>query len=60
MIVSQHLSSTGIKKFSMEAGKLLPLGDLTGMMMQQVACEATIALEVPVKHTSFVHESEDG
>ena len=26
--------------------------------MQQVACETTTALEVPVKHTSFVHELE--
>ena len=41
----------------MQASKLLPLGDLIGMTMQRVTYEATIALEVLVKHTSFVHDS---
>ena len=57
MTISQHLSSTGIEKFSMQVDKFLPLGYLTGMTMQRVAYEATIALEVPVKHTSFGQDS---
>ncbi|CBI20683.3 unnamed protein product, partial [Vitis vinifera] len=60
MEILQHLASIGIEKFSMQASKLMPLEDITGKTMHQIACEAAFALEVPERHTSFVHESEVG
>jgi hypothetical protein len=47
MDILQHLASVGIEKLSMQANKLMPLEDITGKTMQQVAWEAVPALEGP-------------
>jgi hypothetical protein len=41
------LASIGIEKLSMQANKLMPLEDITGKTMQQVAWEAGATLEGP-------------
>jgi hypothetical protein len=41
----QCLASVGIEKLSMQANKLMPLEDITGKTMQQVAWEAALTLE---------------
>lgn len=45
MEILQRLASVGIEKLSMQANKLMPLEDLTGKTMQQVAWEAITTLE---------------
>ncbi|XP_058723233.1 protein PLASTID MOVEMENT IMPAIRED 1-RELATED 1-like [Vicia villosa] len=45
MEVLQCLASVGIEKLSMQAKELMPLEDVTGKTMQQVAWEAMPALE---------------
>ncbi|CAL5184734.1 unnamed protein product [Lathyrus oleraceus] len=45
MEVLQCLASVGIEKLSMQAKELMPLEDITGKTMQQVAWEAMPALE---------------
>ncbi|XP_030551920.1 protein PLASTID MOVEMENT IMPAIRED 1-RELATED 1 [Rhodamnia argentea] len=45
MEILQGLASVGIEKLSMQANKLMPLEDITGKTMQQVAWEASPALE---------------
>ena len=45
MEILQRLASVGIEKLSMQANKLMPLEDITGKTMQQVAWEAVPALE---------------
>ncbi|CAI8601344.1 unnamed protein product [Vicia faba] len=45
MEVLQCLASVGIEKLSMQANELMPLEDITGKTMQQVAWEAMPALE---------------
>ncbi|XP_068657756.1 protein PLASTID MOVEMENT IMPAIRED 1-RELATED 1-like [Aristolochia californica] len=45
MEILQHLASVGIEKLSMQASKLMPLEDITGKTMQQVAWEAAPSLE---------------
>uniref|UniRef100_A0A6V7QTU3 PMI1/PMIR1-2 C-terminal domain-containing protein n=1 Tax=Ananas comosus var. bracteatus TaxID=296719 RepID=A0A6V7QTU3_ANACO len=45
MEILQHLASVGIEKLSMQASKLMPLEDITGKTMQQIAWEAAPALE---------------
>ncbi|EOY30338.1 Uncharacterized protein TCM_037584 isoform 1 [Theobroma cacao] len=40
MDILQRLASVGIEKLSMQANKLMPLEDITGKTMQQVAWEA--------------------
>lgn len=45
MDILQRLASVGIEKLSMQANKLMPLEDITGKTMQQVAWEASPALE---------------
>ncbi|RWR80309.1 protein PLASTID MOVEMENT IMPAIRED 1-RELATED 1-like protein isoform X1 [Cinnamomum micranthum f. kanehirae] len=45
MEILQGLASVGIEKLSMQANKLMPLEDITGKTMQQVAWEAVPALE---------------
>ncbi|KAJ0091242.1 hypothetical protein Patl1_13535 [Pistacia atlantica] len=45
MEILQRLASVGIEKLSMQANKLMPLEDITGKTMQQVAWEAAPTLE---------------
>ncbi|KAF7806775.1 protein PLASTID MOVEMENT IMPAIRED 1-RELATED 1 [Senna tora] len=45
MEILQRLASLGIEKLSMQANKLMPLEDITGKTMQQVAWEAMPLLE---------------
>ncbi|MCI43048.1 EEIG1/EHBP1 amino-terminal domain protein, partial [Trifolium medium] len=45
MEVLQCLASVGIEKLSMQAKELMPLEDITGKTMQQVAWEAMPTLE---------------
>ncbi|KAF8006038.1 hypothetical protein BT93_K0355 [Corymbia citriodora subsp. variegata] len=45
MEILQGLASVGIEKLSMQANKLMPLEDITGKTMQQVAWEASPSLE---------------
>lgn len=47
MDILQGLASVGIEKLSMQANKLMPLEDVTGKTMQQIAWEAAPALEGP-------------
>ena len=45
MDILHGLASIGIEKLSMQANKLMPLEDVNGKMMQQIAREAAPALE---------------
>nr|GMC92600.1 protein PLASTID MOVEMENT IMPAIRED 1-RELATED 1-like [Ipomoea batatas]GMD41154.1 protein PLASTID MOVEMENT IMPAIRED 1-RELATED 1-like [Ipomoea batatas] len=45
MDILQHLTSIGIEKLSMQANKLMPLEDITGKTVQQIAWEAASSLE---------------
>lgn len=47
MDILQGLASVGIEKLSMQANKLMPLEDITGKTMQQIAWEAAPTLEAP-------------
>lgn len=60
MDILQHLASVGIEKLSMQANKLMPLEDITGKTMQQVAWEAVPALEGPQRDCISQHESVVG
>ncbi|KAK9129460.1 hypothetical protein Sjap_009947 [Stephania japonica] len=51
MDILQHLASVGIEKLSMQAKKLMPLEDITGKTMQQVAWEALPCLETPQRQS---------
>ncbi|KAK3016825.1 hypothetical protein RJ639_006364 [Escallonia herrerae] len=52
MEILQSLASVGIEKLSMQANKLMPLEDITGKTMQQIAWEAAPSLEAPERHVS--------
>ncbi|XP_031108859.1 protein PLASTID MOVEMENT IMPAIRED 1-RELATED 1-like [Ipomoea triloba] len=58
MDILQHLASIGIEKFSMQANKLMPLEDITGKTMQQIAWEAAPSLEGPERHGKLSREFE--
>ncbi|GLU10089.1 hypothetical protein SLE2022_269140 [Rubroshorea leprosula] len=60
MEILQQLASLGIEKLSMQANKLMPLEDITGKTMQQVAWEAAPTLEGPQRHCLLHHESDLG
>ncbi|OMO91718.1 Peptidoglycan-binding Lysin subgroup [Corchorus olitorius] len=60
MDVLQRLASVGIEKLSMQANKLMPLDDITGKTMQQVAWEAAPSLEGPERQSLLQHEFEVG
>lgn len=47
MDILQGLASIGIEKLSMQAKKLMPLEDLTGKTVQQIAWEGELRLEGP-------------
>ncbi|KAL3586176.1 hypothetical protein D5086_013043 [Populus alba] len=54
--IQQRLASIGIEKLSMQANKLMPLEDITGKTMQQVAWEAGATLEGPVRQSLLQQE----
>ncbi|MBA0728581.1 hypothetical protein Golax_001468 [Gossypium laxum] len=60
MDILQQLASVGIEKLSMQANKLMPLEDITGKTMEQVAWEAAPALEGPQRQCSLRHDFEVG
>lgn len=60
MEILQGLASVGIEKLSMQANKLMPLEDITGKTMQQVAWEATPSLVAPEREDIMLHEAEVG
>lgn len=47
MDVLQCLASVGIEKLSMQANKLMPLEDISGKTIQQIAWESTPSLDAP-------------
>ncbi|KAF6152334.1 hypothetical protein GIB67_007972 [Kingdonia uniflora] len=60
MEILQGLASMGIEKLSMQAKKLMPLEDITGKTMQQVAWEAVPTLGAPERQDLMHQESEVG
>ncbi|KAM6583548.1 hypothetical protein CsatB_010550 [Cannabis sativa] len=56
MEILQQLASIGIEKLSMQANKLMPLEDITGKTMQQMAWEADPSLEGPQSECLLQHE----
>ncbi|GAV58487.1 NT-C2 domain-containing protein [Cephalotus follicularis] len=55
--VLQHLASLGIEKLSVQANKLLPVEDITGKMLRQVAQEATTELTVSERQDLLQHDT---
>ncbi|KAJ1437149.1 LysM domain [Sesbania bispinosa] len=60
MDVLQCLASVGIEKLSMQAKELMPLEDITGKTMQQIAWEAMPVLEGTESQCHLQHESITG
>ncbi|KAL4195243.1 hypothetical protein AMTRI_Chr05g63650 [Amborella trichopoda] len=60
MEILQGLASVGIEKLTMQAKKLMPLEDITGKTMPQVAWEAVPALEERERHDLLHGISEIG
>uniref|UniRef100_A0A5B7B4B0 LysM domain-containing protein n=1 Tax=Davidia involucrata TaxID=16924 RepID=A0A5B7B4B0_DAVIN len=60
MEILQHLTSVGIEKLSMQANKLMPLEDITGETMQQIAWESAPSLEGPERQVLLQDESDIG
>lgn len=60
MEILQCLASVGIEKLSMQAKELMPLEDVTGKTMQQVAWEAMPALEGTERQFQLQHDSVTG
>lgn len=60
MEILQQLASIGIEKLSMQANKLMPLDDIMGKTMQQVAWEAGANLPEPDRLNILQHESNIG
>ncbi|KAG6414310.1 hypothetical protein SASPL_127029 [Salvia splendens] len=58
MDILQGLASIGIEKLSVQAKKLMPLEDLTGKTIQQVAWEGELHLEGPERQELVHQESE--
>lgn len=54
MDILQSLAAMGIEKLSMQANKLMPLEDITGKTIQQIAWEAAPSLERSVVNAFFV------
>ncbi|KAL6007216.1 hypothetical protein ACLOJK_032712 [Asimina triloba] len=57
--ILQHLASVGIEKLSAQASKLMPLEDITGKTMQQVAWEAAPALDAQERQDLSTHPMLD-
>ncbi|KAK8509107.1 hypothetical protein V6N13_062158 [Hibiscus sabdariffa] len=60
MDILQRLASIGIEKLSMQANKLMPLEDITGKTMKQVAWEAATTLEGSERQYVLQHDTEVG
>ncbi|KAL2942917.1 Protein PLASTID MOVEMENT IMPAIRED 1-RELATED 1 [Bienertia sinuspersici] len=60
MDVLQHLASMGLEKLSMQANKLMPLEDITGRTMQQIAWEVAGHAEAPESQVLLQNEPEGG
>ncbi|KAE8735318.1 myosin-Vb-like [Hibiscus syriacus] len=60
MDILQRLASIGIEKLSMQANMLMPLEDITGKTMEQVAWEASPTLEGSESQYMLQHDSEVG
>ncbi|KAL6519199.1 hypothetical protein OROGR_018519 [Orobanche gracilis] len=58
MDILQCLASLGIEKLSMQANRLMPLEDITGRTIQQIAWEAGPSLEAPERQGLLCAESE--
>ncbi|GMI97823.1 PLASTID MOVEMENT IMPAIRED1-RELATED1 [Hibiscus trionum] len=58
MDILQRLASIGIEKLSMQANKLMPLEDITGKTMEQVAWEAAPTLDGSESQYLLQHDSE--
>ncbi|XP_065849399.1 protein PLASTID MOVEMENT IMPAIRED 1-RELATED 2 [Euphorbia lathyris] len=49
--ILQHLASIGIKRLSMQVNKLMPLEDITGKTLQQIAHDDAHGAALPVRQT---------
>ncbi|KAL0426820.1 UNVERIFIED_CONTAM: protein PLASTID MOVEMENT IMPAIRED 1-RELATED 1 [Sesamum latifolium] len=58
MDILQGLAAVGIEKLSMQANKLMPLEDITGKTIQQIAWEAAVSLEGPERQGLLQHDYE--
>ncbi|KAH9619690.1 hypothetical protein KSS87_015759 [Heliosperma pusillum] len=58
MDVLQQLASAGLEKLSVQANKFMPLEDITGKTMQQMAWEAVPQMEAS-KSSSSAHDEVD-
>lgn len=58
MEILECLASVGLEKLSMQASKLMPLEDIRGKTIQQIAWEAVPKLEAHDKQDSMQHEKE--
>ncbi|KAK4415725.1 protein PLASTID MOVEMENT IMPAIRED 1-RELATED 1 [Sesamum alatum] len=58
MDILQGLASVGIEKLSMQANRLMPLEDITGKTVQQIAWEGALTLEGPERQDLLHQESE--
>ncbi|KAK9733063.1 hypothetical protein RND81_04G041400 [Saponaria officinalis] len=56
MDVLQQLASAGLEKLTIQANKLMPLEDITGKTMQQMAWEAVPRLEASERHNMLQNE----
>ncbi|KAD4180498.1 hypothetical protein E3N88_29089 [Mikania micrantha] len=56
MDVLQCLASVGIEKLSAQANKLMPLEDISGKTIQQLAWESTPSLDAPCRQDSLQQE----
>uniref|UniRef100_A0A0D9WCB8 C2 NT-type domain-containing protein n=1 Tax=Leersia perrieri TaxID=77586 RepID=A0A0D9WCB8_9ORYZ len=59
MEILHGLASVGIEKLSMQANKLMPLEDVNGKMMQQIAWDASPALESADRYDLLDNHSMD-
>ncbi|XP_062206683.1 protein PLASTID MOVEMENT IMPAIRED 1-RELATED 1-like [Phragmites australis] len=59
MEILHGLASVGIEKLSMQANKLMPLEDVNGKMMQQIAWDAAPALESAERYDLLDKHSMD-
>ncbi|KAL0333728.1 UNVERIFIED_CONTAM: protein PLASTID MOVEMENT IMPAIRED 1-RELATED 1 [Sesamum angustifolium] len=58
MDILQGLAAVGIEKLSMQANRLMPLEDITGKTIQQIAWEAAVSLEGPERQGLLQHDYE--
>ncbi|KDP34059.1 hypothetical protein JCGZ_07630 [Jatropha curcas] len=55
--ILQHLASIGIERLSQQANKLMPLEDITGKTLHQIAQDTTPGVAVPVRRAPSCPES---